>query len=115
MNWGRFIYNAWLQRRTYYAITNRRILLLPESWNRNTQAIFLEAIPEITREGYGAGSPWMGEKLSPFSFSSRGSGKRTMSRLEIGQSIPVLAYIDKKGSVYRLILDLREKSRKPSA
>jgi hypothetical protein len=28
MIWGRFLYDAWLKPRTYYGITNRRVLIL---------------------------------------------------------------------------------------
>ena len=28
MVWGRFLYDAWLKPRTYYGITNRRVLIL---------------------------------------------------------------------------------------
>jgi hypothetical protein len=27
MIWGRFLYDAWLKPRTYYGITNRRVLM----------------------------------------------------------------------------------------
>jgi hypothetical protein len=30
MVWGRFFHDAWLKRRTYYAVTNRRALILQE-------------------------------------------------------------------------------------
>lgn len=113
MIWGRFVYDAWLRRRTYYAVTNRRVLLLQEAWKRKTQLIFLEAIPDITREGGDIGTIWLGEKLSLF--GSRGSPKRSMSRLDLGQRVPVLADINNGDSVYRLILELREKAGKQSS
>src|SRR5216684_2272223 len=49
--WGRFLVDAWLKRRTYYAVTNRRILILQEGWKRQTNWMYLEAIPTIEREG----------------------------------------------------------------
>ena len=30
MVWGRFLHDAWLKRRTYYGVTNRRLLILQE-------------------------------------------------------------------------------------
>lgn len=113
MIWGRFVYDAWLKRHTYYAVTNLRVLLVQETWKRTTQLIFLEAIPDITREGEDTGTMWLGEKLPLF--GSRGSAKRSMSRFEISQRVPVLADIDNVDSVYRLILELREKARKQSS
>jgi len=29
---GRFLVEAWIKRRTYYAITNRRILIVQDAW-----------------------------------------------------------------------------------
>jgi len=51
MVWGRFLVDAWLKRRTYYAVTNRRILVLQEGWTRKTNFMYLEVIPTIEREG----------------------------------------------------------------
>jgi hypothetical protein len=110
--WGRFVYDEWLKHRTFYAVTNRRVLLLQIARNRKVQQIFLDAIPEITLDGDQLGTLWLGEKLSPFAYSKRGLGKRTMSRIEIGQWTPALIDIDNLNSVYRLILELREKARK---
>jgi hypothetical protein len=110
MIWGRFLVDAWLKRRTYYAVTNRRVLILQESWKRNSQFSFLESIPEITREGVATGTLWLGTKLPPF--GSRGSTTRGFSRFSVGGPVPKLVDIDDVDSVYRLILDLREQARK---
>ena len=32
--WGRFFYDAWLKRRTYYALTNRRVIVVQNGWSR---------------------------------------------------------------------------------
>jgi hypothetical protein len=34
MIWGRFVWDAYLKRRTYYAITNRRVLVMQDAWKR---------------------------------------------------------------------------------
>jgi hypothetical protein len=31
---GRFPWDAWVKRRTYYAVTNRRVILLEHSWKK---------------------------------------------------------------------------------
>jgi hypothetical protein len=49
--WGRFVYAAWIKRRTHYAVTNRRILVVQDGWSRRTVAAYIDAIPVITREG----------------------------------------------------------------
>jgi hypothetical protein len=34
--WGRFLRDAWLKRRTYYAVTNRRVIAIQEGRTRKT-------------------------------------------------------------------------------
>jgi hypothetical protein len=111
--WGRFLYDGWLKRRTYYAVTNRRVLIVQEGWKRKTSSMYLEAIPSIDREGMLTGTLWFGPKYPMF--TGRGSGKKTrnMSRFYLGDA-PVFADIDDVDSVHRLILELREKTRKES-
>lgn len=112
--WGRFLYDAWLKRRTYYAVTNRRVMVLQEGWKRKTCSMYLEAIPSVNREGAEIGTLWFGTKYPMF--TGRGSGKKTrnMSRFYLGD-VPVFADIDDVDSVYRLVWELREKARKESS
>ncbi|HTZ33947.1 MAG TPA: PH domain-containing protein [Methylomirabilota bacterium] len=113
MIWGRFVYDACLKRRTYYGITNRRVLILQNGWKRKTQFLFLEAIPLISREGAATGTLWLGAK-SP-AFANRSVGRQAISRLDVGGAVPALIDIDDTDQVYRLIVDLRDKVRKASA
>lgn len=110
MVWGRFLGDARLKHRTYYAVTNRRVLILQEGWKRKFQFILMEAIPEISREGDDVGTLWLGPKLPLL--GGRRSAKRNMSRFYMGDGVPTLADIDDADSVYHLILDLREQARK---
>jgi hypothetical protein len=107
--WGRFAWDAWLKRRTYYAITDRRVLILQEGWKRKTQFSYLESIPQISREGGDVGTLWLGAKLP--TFGGRGTKTSGWSRFGITDGVPMLADIDNVDSVYHLILDLREKIR----
>jgi hypothetical protein len=111
--WGRFVVDAWLKRRTYYAATNRRALILQDGWKRKTSSIFLEEIPTISFEGTMTGTLWFGPKYPII--VGRGSRKKTrsLSRFDVGD-VPVFADIDDVESVYRLILNLREKLGKKS-
>lgn len=108
MVWGRFFGDAWIKRRTYYAVTNRRVLILQEGWKRKTQFSFLESIPEISSEGGDVGTLWLGTKLPIL--GSRGSAKRSISRFDIRDAVPTLADIDDVEAVHHLILELREKT-----
>jgi hypothetical protein len=111
--WGRFFYDGWLKRRTYYAVTNRRVLIVQEGWKRKTSWMYLEAIPSINRDGMMTGTVWFGPK-NPI-IRGRGSGRRArnISHFYLGD-VPVFADIDDVDSVYRVIWELREKARKES-
>lgn len=108
--WGRFLTEAWLKRRKYYAVTNRRVLILQEGWKHTSQSCYLEAIPEISREGGKIGTLWLGQKLPVF--GNQRSRTRGWSRFAADSPIPILADIDDPDSVYRLIMNLREEVRK---
>jgi len=112
MVWGRFFVDAWLKRRTYYAVTDRRVLILQEGGKRKTQFSYLESIPEISREGNETGTLWLGTKLPVI--GGRGSRTRSMSRFDIMDGVPTLADIDDVDSVSHLILELRENTRNKS-
>lgn len=108
MVWGRFLSDAWLKRRTFYAVTNRRVLIVQNAWRRETSTTFLEHIPSIEQEGTVRGTLWLGPKYPVL--AGRGSPKRDMSRFSIGD-VPVFADIDDVDSVHRLIMELRGKGR----
>ena len=46
---GRFFYKAWRKRRTYYALTNKRALVLLEGRGHTLRACFLSAVPTINK------------------------------------------------------------------
>ena len=104
--WGRFLHDAWLKRRTYYGVTNRRLLVLQEGWKRKTSTTFLEEIPQIEREGGSMGTLWFGAKYPVL--VPRGQKSRDMSRFSLGD-VPVFADIEDVDSVHRLIMNLRAK------
>jgi hypothetical protein len=112
MVWGRFLADAWLKRRTYYAVTNRRVLVFQEAWSAKYCMMYLDHIPTIEWEGSTTGTLWFGPKLPIL--GARGQKKRDMSRFLIGDT-PVFADIDEVESVHKLILDLRARlSPRPS-
>ena len=105
--WGRFLYDGWLKRRTYYAVTNRRVLIMQNGWKQKTSWLHISAIPTVEREGSTTGTLWFGPKYPVF--GARGQKTRSMSRFALG-AVPVFADIDDLDSVYRTVLDLRDKS-----
>jgi hypothetical protein len=107
MIWGRFLYDAWIKKRTYYAVTTRRVLVFQDGWKRKTCSTFLSAIPAIEREGGPIGTLWFGQKYPVM--AGRGQKTRNMSRFTTSGD-PVFADIDDVDSVYRLVMDLRDKA-----
>lgn len=45
--WGRFIYALWKKRRTYYAVTNRRVLVVQNTVKRHVATAFLDSLPTL--------------------------------------------------------------------
>lgn len=107
---GRFVYDAWLKRHTYYAATNRRVVILQDGFfgKPRTKMTFLEAIPDINREGTTRGTIWLGEKLSIW--AGKGTKKRSMSRFSLSDPL-TLADVDDVRGVEQLIADLRTKAK----
>ena len=108
MIWGRFLYDAWLKRRTYYAITNRRVLVKQEGWKRKVSATFLESLPSITQEGHRTGTLWFGPKYPVI--AGRGQKTREISRFGVGD-VPTFADVDDVDEIYKLVTDLRYKAQ----
>lgn len=102
--WGRFLHDAWLKRRTYYGVTNRRLLILQEGRQRRTSTTFLSEIPQIEREGNSTGTLWFGTKYPLI--APKGQKSRNASRFAVGD-VPVFADIVDVDSVHRLVMDLR--------
>lgn len=49
MIWGRLVYKRWQKRRTYYAVTNERVLVASGAGNGRLQGAFINQIPVINR------------------------------------------------------------------
>jgi hypothetical protein len=107
MVWGRFLVDACLKRRTYYAVTSQRVLILQNAWRDRFSMTYLNLIPTIEQEGIDRGTLWFGPKLPIL--GAKGQRKRNISRFSM-DDVPVFADIDGVESVRRLILDLRTKA-----
>ncbi|MES2221287.1 MAG: hypothetical protein V4587_10015 [Acidobacteriota bacterium] len=46
--WGRFLYVAWRKARTFYGVTNKRVLVLGKSWNRSLSDGYLKGLTSVT-------------------------------------------------------------------
>jgi len=117
--WGRFVHDSWLKGRTYYAVTNRRVIVVQKGWSKRIASAYLDSLPAITKEGSDAGPGTLSfvpdtSFFSGFAGGTSSSGRRNnwgaWNSMSIG-STPVFRDIDNLGYVYRLVSDLREKAR----
>jgi hypothetical protein len=53
--WGRFLYAAWLSRRTFYAVTNRRVIVVQNGWRHQIASAFIDSLETIVKDGNTAG------------------------------------------------------------
>lgn len=109
MLWGRFLWDAWIKRRTYYAITNRRVLLVQRGLSFKTWSVFPNELSTIEREGTTIGTLWLGPKYPII--AGRRQKKSDMSRFAIGH-VPVLVDVDGVNDVHRLLFELRDSARR---
>jgi hypothetical protein len=113
MIWGRFFYAAWKKRRTHYAVTDRRVVVVQNAWKRQVASADVDGLLSITtvegRNGVGtlrfapSGPLW-----------SRRGGLGAWTVMEVG-IYPTFMDIDDVQSVYRLVSDLRERAPAPKA
>jgi hypothetical protein len=119
--WGRFFYDAWLKKRTHYAVTSRRVIVVQTGWKRRMVSAFLDSLPAIAKEGGGDRPGTLRfDQSSASLFSGSAWTKRSGNRnswaawnsMSIGD-MPLFRDIDDLDYVYRLVSDLREKARSP--
>jgi len=105
---GRFVYKAWRKRRTFYAVTDRRVLILTRLWRTSLQSLYLDQLPGLEKSVRGDGSGSI-----TFGSPSFWAGAYANSGMELfGQSrgavAPAFHDVPNVERVYRLIRDLRE-------
>ena len=104
---GRYVYDGWLKRRTWYGVTPKRILTVQEGWNRKATFNYIDVLPTIDKEGSQTGTIWFGPRLPVL--AGRNQSTRSMSRFSLGGT-PAFVDIDDVASVAGLVVDLREQS-----
>lgn len=105
---GRFIYKSYRKKKTYYAITNKRVLVLTEFPSRNLQAAFINTIPTINKSigNDGIGTIKFGN--SNFIASLYGNTGMEFFGSFYGQDAPAFYDISNANKVYELVSQLRE-------
>jgi hypothetical protein len=108
--WGRFFYVAWLKGRTYYAVTNRRVIVVQDGWTRQMASAYLDSLTSLIKEGGSNGFGILRFDQPPPMWSHKNRGFRGWNELSIG-GVPTFIDIEDVDSVYRLVSDLRERAR----
>lgn len=103
MIWGRFVYRAWRRKRTVYAVTNKRVIVLTTARRKNVQAVFIREIPTMNKSvgRRGIGTLVFGNADGAWSdYGNTGLGSR--------YPLPPIFYdIRDAGNVYDLVNRLR--------
>jgi hypothetical protein len=107
--WGRFLHAAWEKKRTHYAVTNRRLIAVRRGSNRQMAACYLDTLLTLSKEGRSNGIGTL-----RFAQIPGANGRSTWASWD-GLSVPSFVDIDDVDSVYRLVSDLREKTRAAKA
>ena len=110
MIFGRFIMKKYLKQRTYYAITNQRVLVLSNFIGRSMQAQFINHIPvmnkSVRKNGYGTiifGNP-------SFLTSMYGNTGLEFFNSPFGNSVVTFYDIPNVNEVYQVINDVRRRT-----
>lgn len=107
--WGRFLYAAWKKRRTHYAVTNRRVIVVQDGRARQMASAYIDTLPLLIKEGVSNGVGTL-RFSQPDSVWSRGHSWGVWDTMSIGNT-PTFVDVEDADAVYRLISDLREKTR----
>jgi hypothetical protein len=111
MIFGRFFYKVWIKKRTTYAVTDQRILVIMEGFRRQVQAQFLNQVPAINKS---IGSNGEGSLI----FGNLGFGGMMYANSGMGfwgtrNSLGILGFYDIHDAegVYQLITKIRNEKQ----
>ena len=106
---GRFIWKIKKRRNTFYAVTNKRILVFTDVWTKDVQAVFIESIPVINRLIRSNGSGTI--KFGDVSFWGSLNESTGMDFLlpPYGGEVPVFYDIKDARKVYDTVTGLRDR------
>lgn len=102
--WGRFLYAAWMRGRTYYAITNQRVMVVQNGMKPRVASAFIKSLPGVAKEMGRDGVGTLRFALTP-SYTAGLGNRRQMKSLNpyyVGDG-PAFVDIEDVNSVYQLI------------
>jgi hypothetical protein len=106
--WGRFVLVRWRKDRTYYAVTERRVITVQFFFGRRMAAALISALPMISK--HDVASNGIGTlRFSPApSWTSRGSAFEYLDEVP-ASGTPVFVDIPDVEAVYHLVSGLMQK------
>jgi len=108
MIWGRFVYNYWKKRRTYYGLTTRRALIVVNGFRgRTASSAYFENMTIIDKSVRHDG-------IGSISFGGPVSGEWRWGRNNPPRP-PTFDDIDSADPVYQIAAQLREQAQKPTS
>jgi len=107
MIFGRFIWKNYRKKRTYYAVTNKRIIVLTETLNRSVQAEFIDKISSLNKSVRrdGIGSVRFGS--SNMTAAMYGNTGMDFFGSFYGPDVPVFYDIKDANQVYETVNNIR--------
>jgi hypothetical protein len=106
--WGRFIHQRWKKKRTYYALTNRRALIVEYGFrNRTSSSAFFDSIPTVDKRVRhdGIGSIGFGGPVASEWQWGKNKGPQT----------PTFYDVENADALYQTVLRLQDQARRAVA
>lgn len=103
---GRFFFDYVQRKKTYYALTNERVIIISGISNQNTKSLDISKLPEINinTKSSGKGTITFGP-IHPMSWMYAGSGYPNMGRYNISPSFELIEDVN---TVYQHIKRLQK-------
>lgn len=106
--WGRFVYSNWKKKRTFYAVTNRRVIAVQHGLRHHTASAFLDSLPALELEGGRGGVGSLRFKESAPMFNQM--GMMVWDSMAMGSS-PSFIDVSEARELYQFVLQTREQAR----
>jgi len=107
---GRFIYKRLKKKKTYYAVTNRRVLVLTTLRGRHLNAVFIDRIPQISKSVNADGVGMLRFGNLPWWLAQYDNTGMDLLSPTHGDPPPVFHDIREADSVYELVNSLVRES-----
>jgi hypothetical protein len=111
MIWGRFFYIAWRKGRTFYGVTNKRVLVLSTGWSRKVTDGYLRSLTSVSITTRSDGIGTIEFAPEPDTQTGWSSWSRSSRNNQLDIDLTRLTFFDiaDARSIYQLIQGLREK------